>query len=453
MLGNKRKGARTKFTKKHFVHHSESFKRTYGNVENTFLKGFRFVSNWIERILFNERYGKLVALSLATLICVIVQSGADGNIFTNYMKQAIELKDVGVTTNISPNIYEVEGLPKTVNVTVSGDTNDVQYASQQQSNYRVSANLAELGEGTYEVELEPLNFSDRVSVTVEPNVVVVSVKRKTTRSFTLGYEYTNTNKIDNIYTLSPPELSQNDVLIRASEERMNEIAYVKALIDVSDQKADFEVGANIVAYSQTGELLDVDIIPSQITAKVKVTSHHKTIPLEVEFTGKLPDNMAIESYELDKESVTLYGAQEILDEISKLTISVPLTNITEEITTKSITVPLKLPSDTSVKADSLTLKVDVKFNSAENRSFNDIPIKFANIPENLNVKNSTEYKTSIELKGIKSIIEEMKSSDFEIIADLEDCAAGTCEVQLNVKKKNILVLYTIEDEIIKVELE
>lgn len=453
MLRNRNKTPRDESNKKSFAQHSESFRRTYSSVENAFLKGFRFISNWIERILFNDRYGKLVALCLATLICVIVQSGAEGNIFTNNLKQAVELKDVAVTSNISSNTYEVEGLPETVNVTVTGDTSDVQYVSQQQSNYRVTANLAELGEGTYEVELEPANFSDKVNVTVEPNVVVVTVKRKTTRSFTLGYEYTNTNKIDNIYTLSTPELSQNDVLIRASEDRMNEIAYVKALIDVSDQKADFEVTADIVAYSQTGEMLDVDIIPNQVTAKVKITSYHKDVPLEVEFTGNLPDNISIESYELDKKEVTLYGSQEVLDEISKLKVSVPLTNITEDISTKSVTVPLKLPSDTSVKGDSVTLKVDVKFGAAESKTVNDVPIKFTNMPEGLSVKNAATYKTSVKLKGIKSMIEGIKSSDLEVVADLSECTADVCSVQLSVKKKNILILYTLNDKTIEVELE
>lgn len=450
MLKNKNKPQNNK---KSFAQHSQSFKRTYGNVENTFLKGFHFVSNWIERILFNDRYGKLVALCLATIVCVIVQSGAEGNIFTNHMKQATELKNVAVKTNISSNTYEVEGLPESVDVTVTGDTNDVQYVAQQQENYAVSANLAEMGEGTYEVELEPLNFSDKVNVTIQPNVVVVVVKRKTTRSFTLGYEYTNTNRMDSIYTLETPVLSQNDVLIRASEDRMNEIAYVKALIDVSNQKADFEVNANVVAYSQTGELLDVDIIPNQVNAKVKVTSYHKQIPLEVEFTGELSDTIAIESYKLDKRSVELYGSQAILDDIDKLSVNVPLININEDVTTKSITVPLKLPQDTSVKGDSVTLKVDVTFGEAVSKTITDVPIKFTNIPNGATIKNPASYKTAVKLKGFKEMIESIKASDFDVVGDLSECSESVCSISLSVKKKNILVLYTLNEKTIEVELE
>ncbi|MDF9825441.1 YbbR domain-containing protein [Breznakia sp. PF5-3] len=434
-----------------FAQTSESFKKTYSNLENMLARAFRFISNWIDRILFNKRYGKLVAISLATIFCVIVNSGAEGNIFTNNLKSAVELEDVQVISNISDSTYEVSDLPETVDVTVTGDTSDVQSVAQQKSNYQILANLKDLGEGTHEVELEPVNFSSKLDVSIKPSIVVVNVKKKITRSYTLGYDYINTNNMDNIYSLSKPEFDQNEVIVRASEDRMSEIAYVKALIDVSDKKADFEQEAMIVAYDQNGEKLDVDILPETVNVKVGVSSPNKEVPIKVEFTGSLPEGRAIESYTLDRKKIRLFGSQDVLDEIKDVTIHVPLTKITEDIDAKSITVPLKLPNGTAVKGDSVTVKVDFKLGKAVSKTFTDIPIKFENWNDGISLMNDEKIVTTVEVSGTKKTVENLKATNIIVVADMSEYSfAGVYEVVLTVQNKNDLIKYSLKN--IEIEL-
>ena len=86
----------------------------------------------------------------------------------------------------------------------------------------------------------------------------------------------NRNSMDPIYDLSAPEMEQGEVLVRASTDTLDKIAYVKALIKVnSGITSDFETKATVYAYDGNGKRMNVDIIPNKIPVKVKVTKPSK----------------------------------------------------------------------------------------------------------------------------------------------------------------------------------
>ena len=72
-----------------------------------------------------------------------------------------------------------------------------------------------------------------------------------------------------------PQFESSVVNIRASQDTLNQIAFVKALIDVSNQVADFEQDAKLVAYDANGQIVNVDIEPQTMHVYVPVTSPNK----------------------------------------------------------------------------------------------------------------------------------------------------------------------------------
>ncbi|UPU40187.1 CdaR family protein [Erysipelothrix sp. Poltava] len=63
---------------------------------------------------------------------------------------------------------------------------------------------------------------------------------------TLSTEFVNQNKLGSQYVLGTPELETQDVTIKVSKETMSQVAFVKALIDVSGQTEQFTTDAEIV---------------------------------------------------------------------------------------------------------------------------------------------------------------------------------------------------------------
>ncbi|NBK97047.1 MAG: hypothetical protein EOM50_03350 [Erysipelotrichia bacterium] len=433
---------------------SQSFKKTYASVENTFVKAFRSFSTWVDFVLFNQRFAKLVAVCLALILYLVINGPDKGNsIFVSSVKQVVTLENVKVTTNISSSVYEVTGLPESVSVDVIGDTSDVQFASQQKDSYQVIADLEVFGEGTHEVTLEPVNFSDKVEVKIQPNTALVTIKKKISRSFSIGYDYINTNKLDKIYSLEEPEFSQNEVIVKASEETLTKISYVKALINVNGVKADFEQDAKLVAYDQEGTPVSVDILPESVTAKVKVTTPHKEVPIEIIPEGKMKDGLAIESYTLDHSSITIYAPQDVLDTIDQVSISIPVTRISKDT---KVTMPIMLPVGVS-KGNITKVSVNLKVGEETSTTIDNVPIIYKHLDNNLKFKlaDDTAATTSVVVKGAKSVLESINADNISVVLDLEgyNKAMSNEEVTLSVSGKNKLASYSLKNNTIRITLE
>lgn len=432
---------------------SQSFKKTYASVENSFVKTFRAFSAWIDFVLFNQRFAKLVALCLAVVLYLVINGPDKGSsIFVSNVRQVVTLDNVSVTSNISSSVYEVTGLPETVTVNVMGDNADVQFASQQKDSYQVLADLEVFGEGTHEITLEPVNFSDNVDVTIQPSTALVTIKKKISRSFTIGYDFINTNKLDKIYSLAEPEFSQNEVIVKASEDTISKISFVKALIDVDGIKADFEQDAKLVAYDQEGNPVNVDILPETVTAKVSVTTPHKEVPIEIIPEGKMKDGLAIESYTLDHSSITIYAPQSVLDNVDKVSISVPVTRITKDT---KITMPVMLPAGVSTGSIN-KVSISLKVGEETTTTIDNVAIVYKNLDNNLKylLGDDVSATTSVTVKGAKSVLDTIKAEDITVTMDLEGYNKPMSgEVPLTVSGKNKLAIYSLKNASLKITLE
>ena len=179
-------------------------------------KVFRWLSGWLDKLLFNQKHGKLVALVLALFFYIAMSGGEDLFKTDEISKSLGKLK---VEQRISTEIYEVNNLPDEVEVTAIGDISDIKNMKSQ--NIKIVANMTDLTEGMHEVKLTTEGAPSGVDVVLEPSNAVVTIKKKSIRSFTLGFDYVNRFKMDSIYDLSEPELEQGEVYVRASNETLD----------------------------------------------------------------------------------------------------------------------------------------------------------------------------------------------------------------------------------------
>lgn len=302
----------------------------YSKVSRPISRFSKWISAWMDRILFSQRYGKLVALLLAVFVYAIINIGdSASSLFET--KQVYTFKAQTVNVLVNEETYEVSGLPETVDVQLLGDINDLQMVRQQNS-LSVVADLRQLGEGRSDVELEVQNIPSRLEVIIEPGTVSVELKKKQTQTYALGYDFVNQSEMDATYDLGTPEFDEDTVTVRASEDTLNRVSYVKALIDVSGVTSDFETDAPLAAYDENGDRLEVDIIPSTMHVSISVTQPKKTVPIEVVQVGTMEEGLAISTCTLSDEEITLYAKQSVLDQIDHIEISLPVSNITSDRT-------------------------------------------------------------------------------------------------------------------------
>lgn len=430
---------------------SESFAKHYENVELKISKFFRWMSGWLDKLLFNQKHGKFVALILAVLFFVILNADSDA-IFEQSLKNAETLGEYPISAIISDEAYEVTGLPETVKVRVIGDISDIKNVKQQK-NLRIIANMTDLTEGMHEVKLTTEGAPSGVDVVLEPSNAVVTIKKKSIRSFTLGFDYVNRFKMDSIYDLSEPELEQGEVYVRASNETLDKIAYVKALINVKDSYTkDFETEATIAAYDENGDKMDVDIIPSKMKAKVKVTKPYKNVPVTLVPNGVIPNNKAIESYTLNHPTVDIFAKQSVLDNITELPISIPASTLTSD---REFSMPLIAPNGVTKISESF-VNISIKLADAKETIVSGVPIHIINTLDGFQASfvNETDKTTAVTVEGAEKIIKKIKKDDIKVYADMSKVdKTGTYEIELLVEGKNKLASYKTKAGKVTIKVE
>ncbi|MEF2782163.1 CdaR family protein [Erysipelotrichaceae bacterium HCN-30851] len=427
----------------------QTFAKTYESIEIKVGKFFRWISGWLDKLLFNEKHGKIVALILAVLFYVTFN--AQGTNFLENVQSAQDLGEMQVSQIISDQAYEVSGIPETVNVKLIGDIASIRNVKQQ-SRFKIVADMSDLTEGTHEVKLEAEGVPANVDVVLEPSNAVVTIKRKSIRRFTVGYDFVNRQQMDSIYDLSEPVLDQGEVLVRSDSETLDKIAFVKALIKVDENvKSDFETKATVVAYDADGNLMDVDIIPETLTASVKVSKPSKDVPITLNPTGVIPNNKSIESYTSDIEYVTVYGKQQVLDSIEEIPITIPASTLTSN---KEISMPIIMPNGVT-KISSNIVNISIKLTDTKERVIKDVPVTFKNKVDGLqySIAKGSSSKVDVTIKGAENVIEKIKKDDIKVYVDLSKIdEAGTYEQSLIVEGKNKLATYELQKASVMIDV-
>ena len=418
---------------------SKKVVKTYATIEDGLFKGVRWLSSWIDRILFNPRYGKIVSLALAVLLYLTVNF--TNTSLSNNIQSVFELPSVPVTINYNSDMFEISGLPGEVAAYVMGEMSDVQLVRTQKS-YSVVADLSGLTEGTYQVKLQPKDFSERVNVKLEPSTAMVTIKKKVTTQFDLSYDFINTDKLDNIYILGEPQFEATKVNVRAASDTLDSIAFVKALIDVSGKTADFEQDAVLVAYDQTGTPVKADIIPSTVKVNVKVTSPSKDVPVAVELQGEMPEGKAIEEIIFDHSSVKIYAQQSVLDKLDKVSVQLDATKLTSDTKMyQTITLPTGVRQINPARVN-----MDIKLGDAVSKTIDNVAINAINNTNRYNVQTKDDQiAVTVTVYGTQANVDKITAGDIYVYFDMKDLQPGEQEVTLQVNQDaGTYVKYTLQ---------
>ena len=420
---------------------SKKMANTYQQVEDGMFRIFRWFSAFIDKALFNRRYGKLTALILAVLLYLAVNYNTMTSIYTNSMKYTRTMSGVPVTARYNADTFELSGLPETVSVQIIGDATNVTNALT--SGGVVVADLEGLTEGTHQVRLAGEGFGDNVSVVIDPSVTVLTMKKKTTQQFDLSWDFINLDSMENIYSVGTPVFEYTKVNVRASRDTLSSIAFVKALIDVSNQAAEFEQDAKLIAYDASGYPVNADIVPDSIHVKVPVTSPNKTVPIEIQINGEAPEGMAIDTITADQQTVIIYGTENVLAEIDKVVVTLNAATITKDST---LLRPIVLPTGVnSSNINQITISVTLAENTS--RIIDGVPINFKN---NVNSYKASQpdnkTTTSVTVYGTQSNIDRISAENINVYVDMIDAVPGLQDFQLYVDQPSEgLVKYSLNE--------
>lgn len=426
----------------HIAEQSKKVKSSYEKIEDCLFRILRSFSTLLDKVLFNKKYSKLVSLVLAVLLYVVVNYQTLSSAATSSLRSSRTLSGVTISAKYNSDTFEISGLPETADVVITGDAANVTSAANAE-NAAVVADLEGLTEGTYEVKLTTEGYGSNVNIVVNPTNVNVTLKKKTTQQFDISYDFVNQDLMDSIYSPGTPEFEYTKINIRASKDTLDSIAFVKALIDVSGQSSDFEQDAILVAYDASGKPVNADIVPDTVHVKVPVSSPSKTVTIQVQVSGEVPDGMAIDSISMDQETVTIYGSETTLADIDQVVVTLNAETLTKDST---VVRPIVLPAGVS-SASSSQVTMNITLDTMQEKTIDNVPINVVN--------NNNHYKasqpdnkttTSVTVRGTQSNIDEITADSINVYIDMQNAEPGLQTFALNIEQPSSgFVSYTLNE--------
>ena len=401
---------------------------------------------------FIGRKSTLIVISLILALCVFWIVDKESNILIDQYAEVLYKQPVHATYN--EELYVVEGLPKTVDITLVGQKRHIFLAKQSPSN-GVTVDLTGLKPGNHKVTL---NYSQRIAsldYKLEPSQVTVTIHEKVSETKSLTVDVLHKDNLDQKLYIADVTLDRTNVIIKGAKYKLQKVATVKALVDVDDfvnpAAGTMTVkDVPLVAYDNKGKKVNVEIVPKVIDANVKITSPSKEIPIEIIPKGNLAFGKSISSYTSNITSVTVYGEQEAIDKIEKLPVKINVKNLESD---KTFTVTLEKPAGITEISEN-TIKVDIKIADSDTKDFNDISIATENLDGRYKVQalSEADSKTTVVVKGSKDIINNLDATTIKAYIDLKNYGVGEHEVEVKVTGEDLRLTYTPKTKKVKVRI-
>ena len=371
---------------------------------------------------FAGKKSTLLIISMVLAFAVFVWIDKESNIMIDQYAEI--LSDQQVTAVYNEELYVVEGLPDTVDITLVGQRRHIFLAKQSPAK-GVSVDLTGLKPGNHKVTLKYTQRLKSLDYKLDPENVTVTIYEKVSDTKTLTYDILHKDNLDKKLYISNVELDRTDVIIKGADYKLKQVASVKALVDV-DEIPNPKAGeislkeVPLVAYDTDGKILDdVEIVPKTVTAKLTITSPSKEVPIKVVPKGDLAFGKSIKSMVLSTTLVTLYGEQEAVDAIEQLEVEIDTKGLTKD---REYHVTLKKPAGiTELSTKTLTIKITL--DDSITKEFENVAIQFKNLGANYKVQALTDddRQVTVVVSGSSDVVKNVEATSIKPYIDLKWC--------------------------------
>lgn len=394
----------------------------------------------------------LIYLSL--FFAFIIFFAVDNDVVNLTGSESVVLTKIPITADYNEEEYVVEGIPETADIVLMGKKSGLYLAEQLVDEHKLTLDLSGYTSGTHKVKLK-YNNPIKLDYKLDPSKITLVIHSKISESRTITADILNKDKLNETFVISSVKLDRDTVIIKSYKEKLENVASVKALVDVNalnvDKPGEYKLeNVKLVAYDEMGtEITNIEIVPGTVTATVTVTSPSKVVPVKVVPVGDVASGSAIGSISANVNTVTLYGDDETLKSIDEITVDINVDGLSKD---KTYQETIEKPNGVrSMSNTNITIKVVMEKETS--KEFKDIPLTF----ENLNTEkyralasSQSDTKVNVVVKGVKTLLDKLNSENIKAYVDLSDLAEGEYEVPVMVTGDDVRLSYSSRTTKIKV---
>ena len=401
---------------------------------------------------FLSKKSTLIVISLVLAFGVFLIIDNESTVMIDQYAEILYNQPVNAVYN--EELYVVEGLPKSVDITLIGQKRHIFLAKQSPST-GATVDLTGLKPGSHKITLKYSQRLKSLDYKLDPSQVTVTIYQKVSETRSLTVDILHQDDLDTKLSIDNIELDRTDVIIKGADYKLKKVATVKALVDINNinsPKAGELTLKDIplVAYDTNGKIVDVEIVPGTVDAKITISSPSKEVPIKIVPTGSLAFGKSIKSIESSLDKVIIYGDQDAISKINNLEAEIDVSDLDKN---KEYNITLKKPNGVT-ELSNKTMVVKVIIDNSITKEFANIQISTENLNENYKVQalSEADSKVTVVVKGSEDIVNKTDTSSIKAYIDLKDYGVGEHEVEVKVTGDDLKLMYTSKTKKVKIKI-
>jgi YbbR domain-containing protein len=418
----------------------------------------------MDKMMDNPWFLRITALLLAMLLFLTIKSGDESTNAGASGSSRDVIRDVPVEVFYDDDSLVVTGVPKTVDMTISGPSALVRSAKQLRD-FSVFVDLRDLNMGEHaNVKLQIENVSDKLDVSLDPGYIVVNIEERISREFDVDPEINNRLLAEN-FIVTGVKSDPKTVLVTGPKSVIESISFVKAT--VTGEKGlnkTFTKEATVSVLDSNLRKLAVEIEPQQVNIKVEIEEYSKEIPVRFSQTGNPLEGVTINGVEPKSTTVRAYGSKDIIDELEEIIVDVDVSKLEAS---KTFNVKIPVPEGVSrLSKSEIEVKVDVTPAPVEEENLDEDSAQvkareFANIDIEIRGLNEQDRATFVQpqngqilltIRGEDPYLNSLSVDDFKLYVDASEAASGENKLDVKVEGPEN-VTWTLSIPVVTMQVE
>lgn len=386
----------------------------------------------MERWIKNNTVVKILALAVSVLLWGMVHIEDVSPTPTSTMDTTI-IENVKIQpTGLDESTYLLSAVDADrVRMEVKGKRSAI--TSIFNEDYKVILDLHDVKEGTYTVPLSHELPSGVQLVSMEPSTVTITIEKRTNATFPVTLVTTGVQSED--YVMGKATIEPSTVKVTLPNSELITVVKVQGTVELDgNTEAINEKKVKLIALDIKGqEVKDAIIEPAVVSVQIPIAAPFKTVPLDIQYTGELPEGLVLSKADPNVKEVKLYGPKDALAAMESYnTASVDLGQI-DKAGNFTLKVNLELPTGIE-KIEPNVVEVEVEVVSDGKITIDNIPIEIEGVSADnqATIVKPTDKVISLTLTGADALLKSLVATDIKVSASVENLKPGTHEVTLQV---------------------
>lgn len=297
----------------------------------------------------NNRMLKLIALAIAIVLWLYVGTQQDPLAQHTYEVQ-LEMENLPVDKTASLS-------EETVKVRVMGRQDRLNALSG--SDFKASVDLSDVEEGEHALPVQVTLPNEVYFARTNPSMVNVQVDAL--QGSEMSVDINTTGTLPDGVTLEDMSVEPQKVFVTSDDTALlAEVDSVGVSVDLASVYDDSKQNVDVQFYDIAGNPISderLQALPAQVSLAIRTSQSdtEKTVPIQANLVGQLPQGVQIESVSIQPETATVSGAPEDLAAIDSVrTAAIDLSQISQ---TTILSVALESDAVTAPESVSVTLSV------------------------------------------------------------------------------------------------